>query len=485
MNLLFILATAAFAAAFVLTPLCRDLAIRWGLLDQPDQARKVHTHPIPRIGGVPIVIACLGSFAILLCFSLQGGKIVRDHLSLVWRLFPAAALVFVTGLLDDVFGLKHWQKLLGQLAAAVTAFAAGIHLTGIVGYQLPIWWTLPATILWLVGCTNAFNLIDGVDGLAAGIGLLASLTTLMAALLQHNVPLALATAPLAGALLGFLRYNFSPATVFLGDCGSLFIGFLLGCYSLLWTAKSVTILGMTAPLMALSVPLLDTALAVIRRFLRHQPIFGADRGHIHHKLLARGLTPRSVALLIYGVCGLGAVLSLLQSAFHERYGGVIAVLFCAAAWVGIQHVGYAEFETARRIMRAHTFRRLLNAEIQLTTFRDALAVATTSDQCWEVLCHAYSDFGFNEIKLKLAGRSYRHTTNGHHVPNIWSIRIPLSETEYVALSREFDMQSPPIVARFVDTIGKILSARASERREVGWPSGRRLPTAAVESVFIH
>ena len=139
-----------------------------------------------------------------------------------------AALVFATGLLDDIFGLKPWQKLLGQVAAAVLVFSAGVHFSGIGGYQFPIWWTLPATILWLVGCTNAFNLIDGVDGLAAGVGFFATLTTLMAALLQHNIPLALATAPLAAALLGFLRFNFNPATVFLGDCGSLLNGFLLG-----------------------------------------------------------------------------------------------------------------------------------------------------------------------------------------------------------------------------------------------------------------
>src|SRR5947208_12565007 len=129
--------------------------------------------------------------------------------------------------------------------------------------------------------------MHGGDGLAAGLGLFATLTMAIAALLHGNLTLAIATAPLAGALLGFLRYNFNPASIFLGDSGSLLVGFLLGCYGVLWTQKSATLLGMAAPLMALSIPLLDTALAIVRRFLRHQPIFGADRGHIHHKLLAR------------------------------------------------------------------------------------------------------------------------------------------------------------------------------------------------------
>src|ERR1035437_4995920 len=152
---LFIVAAAAFAAAFVLTPICRNLAIRWGMLDRPDHDRKIHPGPIPRIGGVPIAIAYLASFAILLLFSLKGGDIVRGHLALVWRLLPAAALVFATGLLDDIFGLKPWQKLLGQVAAAVLAFAAGVDFSGIGGYQFPIWLTLPATILWLLGCTRS------------------------------------------------------------------------------------------------------------------------------------------------------------------------------------------------------------------------------------------------------------------------------------------------------------------------------------------
>ena len=157
------------------------------------------------------------------------------------------------------------------------------------------WWTLPLTLLWLVACMNAFNLIDGVDGLASGLGLFATVTTFVAALLQKNVPLALATIPLAGALLGFLRYNFNPASIFLGDSGSLLIGFLLGCFGVIWSQKSATFLGMTAPLMTLAIPLLDVCLSVVRRYMRHEPLFKADRGHIHHRLLDRGFTPRRVA----------------------------------------------------------------------------------------------------------------------------------------------------------------------------------------------
>jgi UDP-GlcNAc:undecaprenyl-phosphate/decaprenyl-phosphate GlcNAc-1-phosphate transferase len=180
-----------------------------------------------------------------------------------------------------------------------------VRIVSIGGAPTDAWWNVPLTILWLLACMNAFNLVDGLDGLAVGVGLFATLTVFTAAMMQHNMVLAVATFPLAGALLAFLCYNFNPATIFLGDSGSLLIGFLLGCYAAIWSNKSATLLGMTAPLMALSIPLLDVALAIVRRFLRRQPIFAADRGHIHHRLLDRGFTPRRVVLMLYGLCGLG------------------------------------------------------------------------------------------------------------------------------------------------------------------------------------
>ena len=459
---LLILAFLSFCLAFVLTPLCRNLAIRWGLVDQPDHIRKLHTNAIPRVGGISIFIAYSVSFALFLLSPFQAGITVRGNLDVVRSLFPAVTIVFLTGLLDDLLGLKVWQKFAGQLAASAVAVYAGVQISVIAWHHFPSWCVIPVTVLWLVGCTNAFNLIDGLDGLAAGVGLFATLTTLIAALLAHNIGLAIATVPLAGALLGILRFNFNPASIFLGDSGSLLIGFLLGCYGVLWSQKSATILGMTAPLIALSIPLLDTGIAIIRRFLRHQPVFGADHGHIHHKLLARGLTPRRVVILLYMICGLCAAVSLLQNFAHERFGGAIIVLFCAAAWIGVHSLGYAEFETARRIVLGGNFRRLLNAELQLSTFREDLATALTPDQWWEVLQHTYSEFGFNEIRFKLGGRLYTHTTNGHHLTDRWTARIQLSENDYLNLSREFDTQAPPIVARFTDAIGKILRPKVSE-----------------------
>ena len=461
MHSLLAIGILSFCVAFVLTPLFRNLAIRWGFVDQPDRVRKFHTRPIPRIGGVSIFITYWVTLGLLLLSPFRDGYIIRSHIDVVRNLLSAATIIFFTGLLDDLLGLKVWQKFAAQFVASIVAVSAGVQINGIAGHHISSWWAIPITLIWLVGCTNAFNLIDGVDGLAAGVGLFATTTTLISALLEQNLGLAIATLPLAGALLGILRFNFNPASIFLGDSGSLFIGFLLGCYSILWSQKSATMLGMTAPLIALSIPLLDTGLAIVRRFLRHQPIFGADRGHIHHKLLARGLTPRRVAVLIYLICGICAALSLLQGFVHERFEGAIIVLFCAGAWIGVQHLGYAEFGMARRLVLTGNFRRLLNAELQLSTFREDLAAAVTPDQCWEILQHTYREFGFHGIRFKLGDRLYTHTTNGHHPSHAWSVRIRLSENDYLNLSREFDSQAPPIVARFTDTIGKILSTKIS------------------------
>ena len=282
-----ILGICSFVLSFALTPLFRDLFLRLGYVDRPGHGRKVHLLPVPRIGGIPIMLAFMGSVVILYLLPLQGGHVVAESMPRAWKFFPAVLTVFAVGLLDDIVGLKPWQKLAGEIVAASLACFGGLQLT-VHGSAFPAWLNVPLTIFWLILCTNAFNLIDGIDGLAAGVGLCATLTSLGTGLLQQNFALALATVPLAGALFGFLRYNFSPATIFLGDSGSLSIGFLLGCYGIIWVEKSATMLGLVAPVIALSVPLLDTILAVARRIVRGEHIFHADRRHIHHLLLDRG-----------------------------------------------------------------------------------------------------------------------------------------------------------------------------------------------------
>ena len=309
---------------------------------------------------------------------------------------------------------------------------------------------MPVTLFWLVFCTNAFNLIDGMDGLAAGVGLFATLTALSAGLMSENLPLALATMPLAGALLGFLRYNFNPASVFLGDSGSYSIGFLLGCFGILWSQKSATLLGMTAPLLACAIPVLDVCLSVVRRFLTMQPLFSADRGHIHHKLLERGLTPRRAVLLLYAVSCLYAVLSLIGSARGNQFAGVVLVLFCIVSWIGIQGLGYVEFHAAGRMLFQSSFRRMLHVELALRGARARLAQARDPQERWEIVQAICEELGFCRIQIEIHGMRLdkciaaacaRKTACEKPCAacrNAWTISAPLDEFGRVELSHQFE-----------------------------------------------
>jgi UDP-GlcNAc:undecaprenyl-phosphate GlcNAc-1-phosphate transferase len=268
-----------------------------------------------------------------------------------------------------------------------------------------------------------------------------------------------------------LRFNFNPASIFLGDCGSLTVGFLLGCYGALWSQKAATMLGMTAPLMALAVPLLDTALAIARRFLRLQPIWTADKSHIHHRLLDRGLTQRKVVLLLYGAAGLGAVLSVLQSTLQDQVGGLVLVLFCAAAWIGVQHLGYVEFGVAGRMFVEGAFRRHLNNELALRAFEDDLATAKTAEQCWNTIREACCTFGFAHAELRLNGSLFADTLVEVNGSPTWSIQIPLMEDGYLRLTRCFGIDQAPaglvpfaqVLYKNFSTNGKYLLLAPMER----------------------
>jgi UDP-GlcNAc:undecaprenyl-phosphate GlcNAc-1-phosphate transferase len=475
MNQMWWVGLQAFGFSVVLTPVFRDIFRSYKVVDQPDYGRKVHVHPIPRVGGIAIAIAYFLTFYLALP---QSGEISRE-LSIVAKLLPAASLVFVTGLIDDFWGLKPWQKLLGQLVAACLVWWSGVRIGNIVGYELQDLWALPLTIGWLIVCTNAFNLVDGLDGLAAGVGLFASLTVCAVALIQGNEPLVYATVPLAGCLLGFLCFNFNPATVFLGDCGSLLIGFLLGCFGVLWAAKSATLLGLTAPLLALSIPLLDVILCIVRRWLRNQPIFTADRGHIHHRLLDLGLSPRQAVLLLYGLCGLAAIFSLLQSVLNSGYvTAAVVVLFAAMAWAIIHYLRYAEFLLAGQMLRTGEFQRSVNARLNLSSFEQAIRDAETLDDCWNVILGVRHTFGFAGVRLQAGGALYEDWPNIVDTPDYWKMHIPLGGHSSIELAREFGSQTlPMVVVPFIDLLAAALSDKVGHQSAAAASSPVAAPAA--------
>jgi UDP-GlcNAc:undecaprenyl-phosphate GlcNAc-1-phosphate transferase len=342
-------------------------------------------------------------------------------------------------------------------------FAAGIRIEAVAGNQLPLWLSLPVTVFWLLLCTNALNLIDGLDGLCAGMGMLATLTLCGAALLQDNLPLAFATFPLTGALLGFLVYNFNPATVFLGDSGALLIGFLLGCYGMSWTQKTATLLSMIVPLLALSIPLLDVSLSVFRRMLRNRPIFSADRGHIHHRLLDRGLSPRRAVLVLYLVASLAAALALLLSLPRlGKWHGLIVLAFCLAVFWGVRKLRYAEFDMVSRLLFGGEFQRAVNTKLKAETVAAALEKTQSEEQWWAAVSQFAREAGLLRA-VWMSSRGLREWQSQNAGSAAWSLTVAVGDNETLQLDGPDPLSEPLDLIAILSALRQSHAAKAS-----GW-----------------
>jgi UDP-GlcNAc:undecaprenyl-phosphate GlcNAc-1-phosphate transferase len=416
-----LLAASAFFFSLLATPLLRSLALRYRLLDSPNDPRKSHSAPVPRIGGAAILLAYIAAFGVLALFSGYGVEVLHRAVPRLIAIGPALLIIFFIGFWDDIAGLGPYRKLLGQLLAAVYVTWNGVHILCLGSYVVSSWIALPLSIVWLIGCTNAFNLIDGLDGLAGSVGFFASITVFVAAFLNNDFGLALATIPLAGALLGFLRYNFNPASVFMGDCGSLSVGFLLGCFSLMWGEKSVTLLGIAVPLIVLAFPLTDTFLALIRRMLRRVPVFRADRGHIHHRLLDLGFSPRQITDLVCVVCVLLAVLAILAASASRLALAAIAMVL-AGGCAAVHYLRYIELEALRRI--AAQFRHLIVTEMDVVLLEEAIERSADLRGCVDAINSCCGRFG-----IYVGSTNSNDLMNGIHKREAlrWEVMIPTSE----------------------------------------------------------
>lgn len=452
--ILLLLIGVAFILSLSFTPVVRALALRWNFVDHPG-ARKVHKNPIPRVGGVAVSVAYFGSCLIAGLVVMHFRLELPVAFSTIKSIVPATLLIFLIGLADDILNLKPWQKFAVQIAASLLVISAGLHMGDSYLFVGSPILARVATIVWLLACTNAVNLIDGLDGLAAGIALLATTTTLIASLMSGNFELTIATAPLAGALIGFLVFNFNPASIFLGDSGSLVLGFLLGCFSLLWSAKSDTLFGMAAPLMALSVPLIDTSLAITRRFLRGQPIFLPDRSHVHHRLLALGLTHRRAVLLLYSA-GMVASILALSLIWARSHGEVIVlVAFASIAIFGIGRLGYPELSAVRKVLLRGSLRREISAQLEVQSLQESLRAANTPEDCWVAAQRNSSRFGFEIVRMRLCNQVFGRT-EAEDYSSI--IRIAISERDWLDISLDTDTDKQPnILLPFVTTIQATLA----------------------------
>ena len=279
----------AFVVAFGTTPIVKAFAQRVGAMDNPGEERRIHTHPIPRMGGMAIFLGFLLSVVLF-----------ADISKPVQGILIGCVIIVATGVLDDIVSLRWWIKLAAQLVAAVIAVAHGVTIEGImnpnvfaaentllIGYL-----SIPVTIIWIIGVTNAVNLIDGLDGLACGVSAISSVTMLTVALMVAEPNIAVLLAALAGGCLGFIPYNLNPAKIFMGDTGALLLGYVLATVSILGLFKFYAVMTFLVPVMALALPLFDTAFAIVRRVLKGQSPMTPDRGHLHHRLIDQGLSQK-------------------------------------------------------------------------------------------------------------------------------------------------------------------------------------------------
>ena len=329
----------ALGTALVLTPAVIAFARRTGALDQPD-ARKVHARPIPRIGGIGIYAAFMVSILVQLIFV----ELTPEFMMSLIGLMVGGTIIVAIGIIDDYCDLPAKVKLLGQiLAAAVLVIGFDVRIDFITDplgdfIYLELF-AIPATIFWIVGLTNTVNLIDGLDGLAAGVSSIAALTIFLVAMEEGIPPVAMVTIALAGAAIGFLYYNFNPARIFMGDTGSMFLGFMLAGISVVGAVKSAATIALIVPILALGLPILDTTFAIVRRARNHRPIFKPDKGHLHHRLLAHGFSQKQAVLLMYVVSALFGLCALALTAVSIQAAALIILLVAAAVFVGARKLG--------------------------------------------------------------------------------------------------------------------------------------------------
>ncbi len=313
----------AFAVSMFATPVAIRIAHQIGAIDVPKDGRRMHTTAMPRFGGMAIFAGSMIAMMFFLSFDPRIPKIMLG-----------GVLIYSLGIADDLFNLSAKFKFIGQFAIAFLMYAFDIRITFITNFfgqgnsQLGDVLTFIVTILWIVGITNTVNLIDGLDGLAAGTAAIASLCIAYVAYIHGTYLVAGSMLALAGGALGFLPFNFYPSKIFMGDGGSLYLGFMLATLSILGTVKSATLVAMIIPVMVLGFPIFDTMFAIFRRFINNKPIMQADKGHLHHRLMNLGYGQRRAVLMLYGISAIMGVAAVTYSrGLYVETLGLTAITF--------------------------------------------------------------------------------------------------------------------------------------------------------------
>ena len=468
----------SFSVALAATPAIRGVAIAKGWLDNAYGSRKIHGQPKPRVGGVAIALAFYAPLLGVLLSTSSFAPVLENQALLTLGLFLGGGMTVALGFWDDLFGSTAALKLGGQVVIAAVMWIVGfrvemIQLFGTSAIDLG-WLGLPVTLLWFVGLMNAMNLIDGLDGLAAGIAMLAVLPMLVLAVVAAKPLMILFMCCLLGALLGFLVFNFHPASIFMGDSGSMFLGTVLAATAINTNSKNDTAIAIAVPILALGVPILDTLLVIVRRRARGLPLMAADRGHLHHRLIHLGISHRRAVLLLYTLGLLFVALAFVAS-FSTRLSTAATLLFMVLLVFVILHRSHFVREvmgphmpsTRRRNRGFHSSLKKLRADISAAT--DVESLQQSLEQVCQELpildasLHLQDTSGKNQsLELELGPANGRVDVDAYEP---WSRALVVDGQEIGHLRAKLDVEA--VHAQGDPTEGQLLLDRLADSVEGG------------------
>jgi UDP-GlcNAc:undecaprenyl-phosphate GlcNAc-1-phosphate transferase len=483
----------AIGLALLVTPIVILSAGKLKLFDSPDGARRVHELPVPRLGGVAVFItAALVATVVLsqagpLFFSNGSASHLQTRMLL--GVLAGSALLWVVGLIDDIKGLSPGAKSLAQVAAATIAWFSGVHIGSIaLGYGVGVslgWVGLPIFLFWVVGVTNAVNFIDGLNGLAGGIAVVAFATISIAALALGNFFVLVPALALTGALIGFLRYNYPKGRIFLGDSGSLSIGFLLAVLSVKASVNRSDAVLLVVPILAMFVPLMDGLLAIVRRWLRNVPLSGADARHIHHRLLALGISQQRTVVYLWALAAAMSGFGLLLALTAPFVASSIAIVGLVGAVIlliyGTNFLSYHELIVAGEVLMSAPARarRVISDQILALDLTGLLFNAESPEEIATILGSSGNQFGF--LAMQLTGGDIaenEETEDLSHSSWAWKLDYPIRIKGKGDLpAYVLSIWCSPAVStrpygaeRLARIVGPALEAWFASRAELGIPS---------------
>jgi len=391
---------------FLITPLLIRISLSLGVADSPG-LRKLHKEPMPSMGGIGVF---LGMWIPLLLLSFWDNDITA-RMATKWltliNIFLAGLAMLLVGIYDDKYGLSAGWKFSVQLLVAVLLVFNGLYFSAItIPFYGPVSLGIVGpllTIVWIVGITNAFNLIDGIDGLAAGVTFFVAIVTAVIAIVNGNELMALTMCSLGGACLGFLRYNYNPSRIFLGDTGSLFIGMTLATTSVASNFKGTLAASMIAPVMLLGYPIFETLLSMAHRKMRGKPVYTPDNSHIHHRLIEKGLTHNRATLILYGFCLMFCIVAMLTVFHNKMVVGIGILCLFVVIYFGARSLGYIDVFTDARVSHERPFFRLAYLIVEMTKIK--IRLAQKEEDLWDIVRETCEELEMDSLEIDLNGNS--------------------------------------------------------------------------------